>query len=158
MKISDFLCPKAVSSELKSTTKADVIAELVDLLISSGSIDKKHRKKILEILMAREALGSTAIGQGIAIPHGKYDSIKKLVGCLGVSKQGINFDSLDGEPAYIFFLLVAPVDSAGPHLKALARISRLLKDKYIRENLKTAEDDKSILTIIQQEDGRLSKL
>lgn len=158
MKISDFLCSKAVSADLKSTTKADVIAELVDLLVSSGSIDKKHRKKVLEILMAREALGSTAIGQGIAIPHGKYDSVKKLVGCLGVSKNGINFDSLDGEPAYIFFLLVAPVDSAGPHLKALARISRLLKDKYIREGLKATKDDKSILTIIQQEDGRLSKI
>lgn len=158
MKISDLLSSKAVSADLKSTTKADVIAELVDLLISAGSVEKKHRKKVLEILMAREALGSTAIGQGIAIPHGKYASIKKLVGCLGVSKQGINFDSLDGEPAYIFFLLVAPVDSAGPHLKALARISRLLKDKYIREILKTAKDDKSILTIVQQEDGRLSKL
>ncbi len=158
MKISDLLSSKAVSADLKSTTKADVIAELVDLLISAGSVEKKHRKKVLEILMAREALGSTAIGQGIAIPHGKYASIKKLVGCLGVSKQGINFDSLDGEPAYIFFLLVAPVYSAGPHLKALARISRLLKDKYIREILKTAKDDKSILTIVQQEDGRLSKL
>jgi len=158
MKISDFLCSKAVSADLKSTTKTDVIVELVDLLISAGLIEKKHRKKVSEILMAREALGSTAIGQGIAIPHGKYNSVKKLVGCLGVSKLGINFDSLDGEPAYIFFLLVAPVDSAGPHLKALARISRLLKDKYIRETLKAAKDDKSILTIVQQEDGRLSKL
>ena len=158
MKTSEFLCAKAVSSDLKSTTKPDVIAELVDLLISAGSIDKKHRKKILEVLMAREALGSTAIGQGIAIPHGKCDCIKKLVGCLGVSRQGIKFDSLDGEPAYIFFLLIAPVDSAGPHLKALARISRLLKDKYIRESLKTAQDDKSIVSIVQQEDGRLSNL
>ncbi len=158
MKTSEFLCAKAVSSDLKSTTKSDVIAELVDLLISAGSVDKKHRKKILEVLMAREALGSTAIGQGIAIPHGKCDCIKKLVGCLGVSRQGIKFDSLDGEPAYIFFLLIAPVDSAGPHLKALARISRLLKDKYIRESLKTAKDDKSIVTIVQQEDGRLSSL
>ena len=158
MKINDFLSSKAVSADLKSTTKADVIAELVDLLINAGSIDKKHRKKVLEILIAREALGSTAIGQGIAIPHGKYDCIKKLVGCLGISKSGINFDSLDGEPAYIFFLLVAPVDSAGPHLKALARISRLLKDKYIREGLKNAPDDKSMLAIVLQEDGRLSKL
>ena len=158
MKTSEFLCAKAVSSDLKSTTKPDVIAELVDLLISAGSIDKKHRKKILEVLMAREALGSTAIGQGIAIPHGKCDCIKKLVGCLGVSRKGIKFDSLDGEPAYIFFLLIAPVDSAGPHLKALARISRLLKDKYIRESLKTAKDDKSIVTIVQHEDGRLSSL
>jgi len=158
MKTSEFLCTKAVSSDLKSTKKPEVIAELVDLLISAGSIDKKHRKKILEVLMAREALGSTAIGQGIAIPHGKCDCIKKLVGCLGVSRQGIKFDSLDGEPAYIFFLLIAPVDSAGPHLKALARISRLLKDKYIRESLKTAQDDKSIVSIVQQEDGRLSSL
>ena len=158
MKIGDFLSSKAISADLKSTTKPDVIAELVDLLISAGSIEKKHRKKVLEILMAREALGSTAIGQGIAIPHGKYDHIKKLIGCLGVSKQGINFDSLDGEPAYIFFLLVAPVDSAGPHLKALARISRLLKDKYIRESFKTAKDNKSMFAIVQQEDGRLSTL
>lgn len=158
MNISDFLCSKAISADLKSTTKPDVIAELVELLISAGSMDKKHRKKVLDVLMAREALGSTAIGQGIAIPHGKCDCIKKLVGCLGVSKQGINFDSLDGEPAYIFFLLIAPVDSAGPHLKALARISRLLKDKYIRENLKAAKDDKSILAIVHQEDGRLSRL
>ena len=108
--------------------------------------------------MTREALGSTAIGQGIAIPHAKYESVKKLVGCLGVSQDGINFDSLDGEPAYIFFLLVAPVDSAGPHLKALARISRLLKDKFIRESLKNATDETFILKIVHQEDDRLSKL
>ena len=158
MKISDFLCSKAISSDLKSTTKPDVIAELVELLIDAGTIDKKYRKKVLEVLMAREALGSTAIGQGIAIPHGKSDCVSKLVGCLGISKQGIKFDSLDGEPAYIFFLLIAPVDSAGPHLKALARISRLLKDKYIRESLKTVKDDKSIIAIVHQEDGRLSKL
>jgi len=158
MRISDFLCTKAICADLKCTTKPEVIAELVDLLISAGSLEKKHRKKVFEILMAREALGSTAIGQGIAIPHGKYEYIKKLVGCLGISKQGIQFDSLDGEPAHIFFLLIAPIDSAGPHLKALARISRLLKDKYIRDSLKTAKDDKSIVAIVQQEDGRLSKL
>jgi PTS system nitrogen regulatory IIA component len=158
MKTTDFLCPKAISADLKSNTKPEVIEELVDLLVTAGEIDKKNKKKILEILMAREALGSTAIGQGIAIPHGKSDSVKNLVGCLGISRKGINFDSLDGEPAYIFFLLVAPIDSAGPHLKALARISRLLKDKFIRENLKTVKDEKSILKIIQQEDGRLSKL
>ena len=77
---------------------------------------------------------------------------------MGISKKGIDFDSLDGEPAYIFFLLAAPIDSAGPHLKALARISRLLKDKYFRENLKSAKDEKVILKLIQQEDGRISEL
>lgn len=158
MRIGDFLCSKAVSSDLRSTTKKEVIEELVGLLIDAGAVEKKHRNKVLEVLMAREALGSTAIGQGIAIPHGKCDCVKKLVGCLGISKSGINFDSLDGEPAYIFFLLLAPIDSAGPHLKALARISRLLKDKYIRDGLKSVKDEKSVLQIIQQEDVRLSKV
>jgi len=158
MKTSDFLSSKAVCADLKGESKQDIISELVDLLIDNGEIDKKFKKKILEVLMGREALGSTAIGQGIAIPHGKCDCVKQLVGCLAVSKKGIDFDSLDGEPAYIFFLLIAPVDSAGPHLKALAKISRLLKDKYVRASLKSAKDEKTILTIVRQEDARLAKL
>ncbi|MCA9392574.1 MAG: PTS sugar transporter subunit IIA [Candidatus Omnitrophica bacterium] len=156
MNIKDFL--KTVCSDLKATTKQEVISELVDLLIKNGDIKKSHKSKVVEVLMAREALGSTAIGQGIAIPHGKTDCVDQLIGCLGVSKAGIDFDSLDGEPAHIFFLLVAPVDSAGPHLKALARISRLLKDKFIRDNLKTVKDDDDMLNLVLQEDGRLSKL
>jgi len=158
MKINDFLSPKAISANLQSQKKEDVITELVNLLIDAGVVEKRNLKKVFEVLMAREALGSTAVGQGIAIPHGKCDCVKKLVGCLGVSRKGIDFDSLDGEPAYIFILLLAPVDSAGPHLKALARISRLLKDKYVRESLKTADDEKTILKIVHQEDERLSKL
>ena len=158
MKIMDFLVPKAVSVSLTSTSKKEVIEELLGLLINAGAVEKKHKNKVLEVLMAREALGSTAIGQGIAIPHGKCDCVKKLVGCLGISRAGIDFDSLDGEPAYIFFLLVAPIDSAGPHLKALAKISRLLKDKYIRESFTSVKDERSMLHIIQQEDGRLSKV
>ncbi len=154
MKISDFLCSKAVAVDLKATTKEEVISELVDLLISAGPIEKRHKNKIVEVLLAREALGSTAIGQGIAIPHGKSDCVEKLVGSLGISKKGINFDSLDGEPAHIFFLLIAPIDSAGPHLKALARISRILKDKFFRETLKAAKDEKFILKLVAQEDSR----
>jgi PTS system nitrogen regulatory IIA component len=157
MKISDFLVSKAVSADLKGVSKKDVIEELVGLLIDAGAIEKKYKTKILEVLIAREALGSTAIGQGIAIPHAKSECVKKMVGCLGVSRSGINFDSLDGEPAHIFFLLIAPADSAGPHLKALARISRLLKDKFIRESLKSIKDEKVLLQIVQQEDTRLSK-
>lgn len=156
MNIKDFL--KTVSSDLKATTKEEVISELVDLLIKNGDLKKSHKGKVVEVLMAREALGSTAIGQGIAIPHGKTDCVDKLIGCLGVSKAGLDFDSLDGEPAHIFFLLVAPIDSAGPHLKALARISRLLKDKFIRDNLKTVKDDDDMRNLVLQEDGRLSKL
>ncbi|MBP9854218.1 MAG: PTS sugar transporter subunit IIA [Candidatus Omnitrophica bacterium] len=156
MSIKDFL--KTVSSDLQGSTKEEIISELVGLLIKSGEIKKTQKVKVTEVLMAREALGSTAIGQGIAIPHGKTDCVDNLIGCLGVSKKGVDFDSLDGEPAYIFFLLIAPVDSAGPHLKALARISRLLKDKFVRDNLKAVKDDKDMLKLVQQEDGRLLKL
>jgi PTS system nitrogen regulatory IIA component len=104
--------------------------------------------------MAREALGSTAIGQGVGIPHAKSEVVEKLVAAFGLSKKGVDFDSLDGEPVYIFFLLVAPQDSAGPHLKALARISRILKDKYFRESLRQVHDDKEALRIIVQEDEK----
>ena len=158
MKLTDLLSLSSVTVDLKATTKTEIIDELVDLLIVSGTVDKKHKKKILEFLMAREALGSTAIGQGIAIPHAKCEFIKELVGCLGISRQGIDFESLDGEPVYIFFLLLAPVDSAGPHLKALARISRLLKDKFVRESLKSVKDSETLLEIVRREDGRLSKI
>jgi len=150
----DFLCEKAVSADLKSMDKKGVIDELVDLLVKAGKIKDKDKQKIIEIILNRESLGSTGIGQGIAIPHGKCDCVKELTGAIGISKRGINFDALDGEPVYIFFLLIAPEDSAGPHLKALARISRLLRDKYLRDSLIKAEDEKKILSIIKEEDQK----
>ncbi len=155
MKIIEFLCKDALASDLKATTKTDVITEMVQALIEAGAIEKKYKNKVIDILMAREALGSTAIGQGIAIPHGKSDCTDKLVATLAISKKGINFDSLDGEPAHIFFLLVAPIDSAGPHLKALARVSRLLKDKFFRDSLKNTKTTKEMLELISREDVRV---
>ena len=154
MKIMDFLSKKAILTDIKSTKKEEVIKELVDALISAGEIEKRYRNKLIEALMTRESLGSTAIGQGIAIPHAKSDCVDKLIAAFGLSKKGVDFDSLDGELAYIFFLLVAPQDSAGPHLKALARISRLLKDKYFRDSLRACTDDKSIVKIIAGEDEK----
>jgi fructose-specific phosphotransferase system IIA component len=154
MKIMDFLSKKAIATDIKSTKKGEVIRELVDALINAGEIEKRYRNKLIEALMAREALGSTAIGQGVAIPHAKSECVDKLVAAFGLSKKGVDFDSLDGEPAYIFFLLVAPQDSAGPHLKALARISRLLKDKYFRDTLRACTDEKSIIKIISEEDEK----
>jgi len=154
MQIMDFLSKKAIVMDVKSTKKEDVMRELVDALINAGEIEKRYRNKLVEALMAREALGSTAIGQGIAIPHAKSDCVNKLISAFGVSKKGVDFDSLDGELAYIFFLLVAPQDSAGPHLKALARISRLLKDKYFRDSLRNCADEKAVIKIITQEDEK----
>lgn len=154
MKIMDFLSPDAITIDLRSVNKTDAIKELVDLLITAGKVEKKDKAKVVELLMAREALGSTAIGHNVGIPHAKVDCIKTLVGAFGLSKKGVDFDSLDGEPVYIFFLLLAPQDSAGPHLKALARISRLIKDKYFRDILKQAKDKKSIVDIIESEDEK----
>jgi len=154
MNIMDFLSKKAILTDIKAAKKEEIMKELVEALIDAGEIEKRYRNKLIEALMARESLGSTAIGQGVAIPHAKSDCVDKLVAAFGISRKGVDFDSLDGEPAYIFFLLVAPQDSAGPHLKALARISRLLKDKYFRDSLRAATDDKAIIKIITQEDEK----
>ena len=154
MKIMEFLSEQAVACHLTAKDKAGVIAELVHLLGRSGEVKEKDLHKLNEVLLNREALGSTGIGQGVAIPHGKTDCVTRLVAAFGVSKEGVDFGSLDGEPAHLFFLLVAPEDSAGPHLKALARISRLLKDKYFRDMLRQAKDEKVLLKIIRDEDQR----
>ncbi|NOX97624.1 MAG: PTS sugar transporter subunit IIA [Nitrospirae bacterium] len=152
MKIMDFLKEKAISAHLKSKEKEEVIRELIDLLETSGEIENKE--KIVQALLDREKLGSTGIGEGVAIPHAKSDAVKEIVAAFGCSHQGVEFDSLDGEPAHIFFLLVAPTDSTGPHLRALARISRILKDKPFREALKKAETEEEILELIREEDSK----
>ncbi len=152
MKIIEFLNEKAVTANLKSTTKEAALRELVEILAKAEGI--KGKEELVKVLFARESLGSTGIGQGVGIPHAKINSVKKLVAALGISPQGVDFDALDGEPVYIFFLLVAPEDSAGPHLKGLARISRLLKDKFFRESLKALKDEKAILKLIREEDAK----
>lgn len=154
MRISEFLDEGAVSCELKANTKEGVIRELVGVLVKTGAVKEKDVPKFVQILLDREALGSTGIGQGVAIPHGKTSCTSRLVGAVGVSRAGLNFDSLDGELVHIFFLLVAPEDSAGPHLKALARISRLLKERHFRDSLRAAKDEKTLLKIIRDEDQR----
>ena len=154
MKIMDFLSERAIVCDLKAQTKEGVIGELVELLVRSGEVKEKEMGEILAILKNREALGSTGIGQGVAIPHGKSNAVSRLIGAFGVSKAGVDFGSLDGLPAHIFFLLMAPEDSAGPHLKALARISRLLKDRHFRDSLKQARDEKTILKTLTDEDQK----
>jgi len=154
MKILEFLDEGAVSCDLKATTKDDVVRELVGLLVKTGSIKDKDVPKLMRILLERESLGSTGIGQGVAIPHGKSNCVTQLVGAIGICQQGVAFDSLDGEPTKIFFLLVAPEDSAGPHLKALARISRLLKEKHFRDSLINAKEENTLTKILRDEDQR----
>lgn len=152
MKIMDFLNKKAISVNIKAMDKEGIIRELVGLL--SNATEIKNKEELIKSVLSREALGSTGIGQGVGIPHAKSQNVKELVAAFGLSKNGVDFDSLDGEPVHIFFLLLAPEESAGPHLKALARISRMLKDKYFRELLKKAKDENEVLRIIQEEDSK----
>jgi len=154
MKLVDFLNKKAATIGLEAKDKESVVRELVGLIVKAGEIKPKDEESLVKIVLDREALGSTGIGQNIGIPHGKSSNIIRLTGAVGISKEGINFDSLDGEPAYIFFLLLAPQDSAGPHLKALARISRLLKDKYFRDMLRSAKTEKDLISVIIKEDQK----
>jgi len=111
--------------------------------------------RLVEVLWERERLGSTAIGDGIAIPHGKLSGLREVLGAFGRHLQGVDFQSLDGRPTQLFFLLVAPEDSVGAHLKALARVSRLLKDRAFRARLLAAPDQEELCRIIREEDERL---
>jgi PTS system nitrogen regulatory IIA component len=150
MRITDFLVPEAVVLDLKSTNKKDVLAELLQPLAKAGKI--ADARKMVDVLLEREDLGSTGIGGRIAIPHGKAAQVKELAASLGVSKEGIAFDALDGEPVHLFIALVAPEGSAGLHLKALARISSLLKDKNLKKALLTAASREEVLKLIEAEE------
>jgi PTS system nitrogen regulatory IIA component len=152
MKITDFLNPKAIKTDLAATDKEAALKELVNVLAAVKEMG--DQKAIVKALLDRESLGSTGIGQGIAIPHGKTDRVKELVAVLGVSQKGVNFEALDGEPVYIFFLLVAPKDTAGPHLKALAQISRLLRDSYFCELIKRCRSAQEVYDLIRREEEK----
>jgi PTS system nitrogen regulatory IIA component len=150
MKIIDILSKDRIVPSLGSRGKRDVIEELVGVLPTNG-LDPV---RLVHVLMEREKLGSTGIGDGVAIPHGKLGEITHLLAAFGRSRTGVEFDSLDGKPAHLFFLLVAPEDSAGIHLKALARISRLFKDSQFRHTLMTAKDQDELYRIIRGEDEK----
>ncbi|HOW28793.1 MAG TPA: PTS sugar transporter subunit IIA [Elusimicrobiota bacterium] len=150
MKLVELLTAETIVTDLKAQTKREVLVEMCEVLRNAGRISDLD--SVMNILMEREALGSTGIGQGIAIPHAKSDAIKEQIVAVGISKRGVDFDALDGEPVYILFLLLAPVEEAGAHLKALAKISRLLKDKYFRQALRDAKTPDVLLKAIQDED------
>ena len=151
LNISGLLGEELIIDELKGRTKLEVLQEFSALLFNKGKI--KDKEGLTRVLAAREALGSTGIGDSVAIPHGKLRGINGLVMAFGRSLNGVEYDSLDGEPARLFFLVIAPEDAPGEHLKALARISRLMKKKEFREALLRASDRKDIKRIISKEEA-----
>ena len=152
MKIVDFVRPELIVGELKQHDKSGVIKELASHL--AGNVTGVDRESLAKVLLERERLASTAIGEGVAIPHGKLDAVGKLVACVGRAPQGVDFDSMDGRPTHLFFVLVAPENSTGVHLKALARISRLFKDPEFRTRLMQAKDAAEIYRVIADEDAK----
>jgi len=156
MKIVDILTSAAlVEPALQGRDKTAVLRELAAHLARERAADGIDAERLVEVLWERERLGSTAIGDGIAIPHGKLPGLQGVVGAFGRHPAGVNFDSLDGTPTHLFFLLVAPEDSVGQHLKALARVSRLLKDRAFRDRLLTAPDRAALYALIREEDEKL---
>ena len=152
MKIVDFIREELILPELGSSQKLDVLNELASHLAERH--EGVNREDLVKVLIERERLASTAIGEGIAIPHGKLDTIGKLVACVGRAQKGVDFDSMDGRPTHLFFVLVAPENSTGVHLKALARISRLFKDTEFRTRLMAARDAHEMYKIIADEDAK----
>jgi PTS system nitrogen regulatory IIA component len=152
MKIVDFVKAELIVADLQAHDKAEVIKELANHL--AGHVPNVDREVLAKVLLERERLASTAIGEGVAIPHGKLDAVGKLVACVGRAPAGVDFDSMDGRPTHLFFVLVAPENSTGVHLKALARISRLFKDPEFRTRLIQAKDAAEMFRVIAEEDAK----
>ncbi len=152
MKITEYLVPEAIIPSLRSSDKEGAIKEIVEALARAGLV--KNVDQTVGALLEREKLGSTGIGQNIAVPHAKSEEVKNLVLGVGISEKGVDFDALDGDLVNIIFLVIAPVDATGLHLKVLARIARLLKDKVFRNSLRNCKTVEKIYETIKEEDER----
>ena len=150
--IKDLLQDDLIIDELAATDKSGVFHEFARLLKTSGRV--RDEAELIRILLERESLGSTGIGDGVAIPHGKLKSIPDMIVAFGRSSRGIEFQSLDARPVHLFFLLVTPDDKPGDHLKALARISRILKNPSLRDGLRHASGRRDLQRLISEEDAK----
>jgi PTS system nitrogen regulatory IIA component len=149
MKILDVLSKEAVNVDLKATDKKGILDELVSPIARITSISSEE---LVKVLIERERLGSTGIGGGIGIPHGKFKNLDSLMLGFGLSRRGVDFESIDGRPTHIFFLLLTPENSAGLHLKLLAQISRLLKNDEFKTQLTQCDSEEKVFEIIGAKD------
>ena len=152
MKIVDLIQREMVVPALAAKDKRGILEELASHIASRSP--KIDRGALAKVLIDREMLASTAIGEGVAIPHGKLGAVTEIIACLGRAPGGVDFDSMDGQPTFLFFVLVAPETSTGAHLKALARISRVFKDVEFRRRLLGAETAEGMYAIVAEEDAK----
>lgn len=150
--IRDLLQDNLIIEELEAVDKTGVLREFARRLKAMNRVDSEE--ELLRVLLEREALGSTGIGDGVAIPHGKLPMGSEMIVAFGRSSKGVDFQAMDAKPVHLFFLLVTPEDKPGDHLKALARISRILKNPVLRESLRTSPHRQEIQRLIFQEDSK----
>jgi PTS system fructose-specific IIA component/PTS system nitrogen regulatory IIA component len=148
--MSDFVVREAILPELSANTKEGVIREMVESLRSAGYCKGSDSEDIVKAILKRELLGSTGIGRGVAIPHTKHNSVDRLVGTVALSKAGVPFDSLDGEPVHVFVLLISPQDRPGDHLRALENVSRSLRDDGFVRSLRQATTRDAIWGLLSE--------
>jgi len=153
MKFSDFINVASIKANLEADDKSSVIRELVESLAAAGAIAAADVQGIVSAIMKREELGSTGIGRGVAVPHTKHASVERLVGTVGVSTEGVDFNSLDGDKVQLLFLLVSPPDRPGDHLRALENISRQLRDDTFCRFLKQARSAQDITQLLDEADN-----
>lgn len=153
MKFADFMTNEAIIPEIAADEKEGVIREMVEALQNAGRIAADNVPSIIAAIMKREELGSTGIGRGVAVPHTKHPSVGQLVGAVGVSRDGVDFNSLDGEKVQLVFLLVSPPDRPGDHLRALENISRQLRDDTFCRFLKQSKTAEDIMQLLEEADN-----
>ncbi len=153
MKFADFISRDAVQARLTAGTKEAVIRELAQALLGAGRFAEGEFESIIKAILKREDLGSTGIGRGVAVPHTKHPGVERLVGTVGISDSGVDFDSLDGERVQLFFLVVSPADHPRDHLRALENISRQLRDDGFCRRLKRAKTAEEILQLLDDADN-----
>lgn len=151
MKIMNFLDTKSIVLPLKSKEKKAIIRELIEVLMQNNKV--KDKEEAFKSVMERENIGSTGVGLGVAIPHGRCSAVDKLVGALGISPEGVDFNSLDGEPVHFVFLILSPLEATGDYLRAISAVARFFKDRFFRESLKNASSVEEAIRIIKQEDS-----
>jgi mannitol/fructose-specific phosphotransferase system IIA component (Ntr-type) len=152
MRMSDFVVRETIIPELVATTKEGVIREMVESLRTAGYFKGAEPEDIVKAILKRELLGSTGIGRGVAIPHTKHASVDRLIGTVAISRPGIAFDSLDGEPVHVFVLLISPQDRPGDHLRALENVSRSLRDDGFVRSLRQATTQEAIWALLDEAD------
>jgi PTS system nitrogen regulatory IIA component len=152
MKIDDILKKDSIIANLAGTNKEEVLREITDFLQKLSLI--KDKETLFNTLMERERLGSTGIGENVAIPHGKSDELSQIVTVFGRSLNGVDFESLDQKPVHFVCMVIAPSNSTGQHLKALARISRLFKNQDLREGILKLQDANQIYSLLLEADSK----